>query len=193
MSAIAALLAVIEGGWHWDALVLFDPTVVPPPGHPLRGPLLAAGEINREAARNRQSWFSDPTELAEVFRTLHWFRRIRKGVAEITARSTLRFVPADGAWEPYCPGPVEAGLYTDVAALPIWQEAGPPARPMLIVGSDPELDGALKTAQRCVEFGELHGIDYASVPDTTHLLQAEEPEQCFTLFAGFLAEHGLTE
>ena len=36
MSAIAALLAVVNGVWHWDALVLFDPPVVPPEGSPLR-------------------------------------------------------------------------------------------------------------------------------------------------------------
>ncbi len=193
MSAIAALLAVIEGVWHWDALVLFDPPVLPSPGHPLRASLLAAGEILREAARNRQSRFSDPAELAEVFRTLHRFRRIRRGVAELIARSTLRFVPADGAWELCCPGSLEADLYTEVATLPIWQETGPPARPMLIVGSDPELDGALKTARRCAEFCELHGVEYAFVPGTTHLLPVEEPERCFTLFTDFLAEHGITE
>ena len=193
MSAIAALLAVIEGVWHWDALVLFDPPVMPPVGHPLHAPLVAAGEILRDAARIRQNRFSDPAELAEVFRTLHRFRRMRRGVAELNARSTLRFVPADGAWELCCPGPVEAGLYTDVEALPIWQEAGPPARPMLIVGSDPGLDGALKTSRRCAEFCEVHGIEYAAVPDTTHLLQVEEPERCFALFNRFLEDHGITE
>ncbi len=193
MSAIAELLAVIEGVWHWDALVLLDPPVVPPVDHPLRASFLAAGEILRDAARNRQSRFSDPAELAEVFRTLHRFRRMRRGVAELNARSTLRFVPADGAWELCCPGPVVAGLYTDVAALPIWQEAGPPARPMLIVGSDPELDGALKTSRRCPEFCELHGIEYAAVPGTTHLLQVEEPERRFALFHGFFLKHGITE
>ena len=113
MSAIAALLAVIEGIWHWDALVLFDPPVMPPAGHPLRAPLLADGEILREAARIRQLRFSDPAELAEVFRTLHRFRRMRSGVAELNARSTLRFVPADGVWELCCPGPVEADLYIE--------------------------------------------------------------------------------
>jgi len=193
MSAIAALLAVIEGIWHWDALVLFDPPVMPPAGHPLRAPLLADGEILREAARIRQLRFSDPAELAEVFRTLHRFRRMRSGVAELNARSTLRFVPADGAWELCCPGPVEADLYTEVATLPIWQDTGPPARPMLVVGSDPEPAGAPTTARCCAEFCELHGIEYATVPGATHLLQVEEPEQCFALFHGFLQEHGVIE
>ena len=47
MSAIAALLAVVDGIWRWDALVLFDPPLVPPEGNPLRGPLMAEGEVLR--------------------------------------------------------------------------------------------------------------------------------------------------
>ena len=43
MSAIAALLAVADGVWHWDALVLFDPPVVPPEGNPLRTPAAGRG------------------------------------------------------------------------------------------------------------------------------------------------------
>lgn len=191
MSAVTALLAVIEDTWHWDALVLFDPPVVPPEGHPLRAPLMAEGEILYNAARIRTNRFSDPFELAEVFRFLPRFRRLVKGVPELNARSTLRFDPASGEWLLCCSGPMEAGLYIGVATLPIWQEAGPPARPLLIVGSDPELDDASKTARCCAGFCEVHGIDYAFVPDTSHLLQLEEPEQCFALLDGFLAANGI--
>src|SRR5262245_59770895 len=35
MSARTAMKHAIEVGWCWDALVLFDPPNVPPPGHPL--------------------------------------------------------------------------------------------------------------------------------------------------------------
>ena len=35
------------------------------------------------------------------------------------------------------------------------------------------------------------GIDYAFVTDTSHLLQLEEPERCFALFEGFLADSGI--
>ena len=34
MSARTAMKHAIEIGWRWDALVLFDPPDVPPPGHP---------------------------------------------------------------------------------------------------------------------------------------------------------------
>ncbi|MYB89176.1 MAG: alpha/beta hydrolase [Proteobacteria bacterium] len=189
MSAIAALLAVVDGVWHWDALVLFDPPVVPPEGNPLRGPLMTAGELLRNAAQSRQNWFRDPEELADVFRHLYRFRRLRKGVAELNARSVLRFDPESGAWLLCCPGPVEAGLYVEVAGLSIWRKPAPPARPLLIVGSDPEPEDAAKTAACCKLFCKTFGIDYAVVPDTSHLLQLEEPEQCFALFSNFLADN----
>jgi pimeloyl-ACP methyl ester carboxylesterase len=191
MSAIAALLAIADGAWHWDALVLFDPPVVPPEGNPLRGPLMSEGEVLRDAALIRKNQFSDPDELADVFRNLHRFRRLRKGVAELNARSTLRLDPASGAWQLCCPGPVEAGLYTQVADLPIWDEVGPLSRPLLIIASDPETDDAAKTARCCALFCKTHEIDYGFVPNTSHLLQLEEPERCFTLFDAFLAANGI--
>ena len=174
-SATAALPVVIEGRCHWgDALVLFDPPLMPPPNHPLRGLLLAEGEMLRDAARMRQSRFFDPTELTEVLRTLHRFRRMRREVAELYARSTLRYVPAAGAWELCCPGLVEDGLNTVVAMLSIWQEIDPSAQPMLVVGLDPKPAGAPKTARCCAEFCEHHGIECANVPGNTHLLQVEQ-------------------
>ncbi|MYI74620.1 MAG: alpha/beta fold hydrolase, partial [Acidobacteria bacterium] len=96
MTAIAALLAIIDGVWHWDALVLFDPPVVPPEGNPHRGPLMSEGETLRTAALVRQNRFRDPDELADVFRWLHRFRRLRPGVAELNARSVLHFDRASG-------------------------------------------------------------------------------------------------
>ncbi len=191
MSAIAALLAVVDGVWHWDALVLFDPPVIPPEGSPLRGPLMAEGAALRDAALIRENRFRDPEELADVFRYMHRFRRLRKGVAALNARSVLRFDPASGDWLLCCPGPVEAGLYTEVAALPIWRRPDPPARPLLVAASDPGPEDAPKTAPCCRLYCETFGVDYAFVPDTSHLLQLEEPERCFALFDCFLADNGI--
>ena len=114
-------------------------------------------------------------------------------MAELNARSTLRFDSACGEWLLCCPGPLEAGLYTEVAELPIWRKPVPSARPLLIVGSDPEPEDAPKTAPCCKLFCETFGIDYAFVPDTSHLLQLEEPERCFGLFDGFLADSGVAD
>ena len=152
---------------------------------------MTTGEVLRDAARIRQNRFRNPEELAEVFRFMPRFRRLRKGVAELNARSVLHFDPASGEWLLRCPGPVEAGLYVEVAGLPIWRKPPPPARPLLIIGSDPEPEDAAKTASCCKLFCETFGIDYAVVPDTSHLLQLEEPEQCFALFSRFLADNGI--
>ncbi|MDE0172842.1 MAG: alpha/beta hydrolase [Defluviicoccus sp.] len=191
MSAIAALLAIVDGVWHWDALVLFDPPVVPPEGDPLRAELLTEGEALRDAALIRKNRFPDPEEMADVFRYLHRFRRLREGVPELNTRSTLRFDPASGEWLLACPGPVEANLYVEVGELPIWRKPGGPARPLLIVGADPEPADAPKTAPCCRLYCETFEIDYACVPDTSHLLQLEEPELCFALFEDFLSRNGI--
>ena len=191
MTAIAALLAVVNGVWHWDALMLFDPPIVPPEGNPLRERIMSGGAMLRDAALARQNRFRDPGELAEVYLFLHRFRHLRKGVAELNARSVLRRDPASGEWLLCCPGPVEAGLYVEVADLPIWRQPCPPERPLLIVGSDPEFEDASFSAPCCKLFCETFDVDYAFVPDTSHLLQLEEPEECFALFDRFLANNGI--
>ena len=191
MSAITALLATRDGTWHWDALLLFDPPVVPPEGSQLRGSFMTAAEMLRDSARARQNRYRNPEELADVFRYLNRFRRLRKWVAELNAHSILRFDPERGDWQLCCPGQIEANLYTEAAELPIWRKPGPHARPLMIVGSDPEPEDAWKTAACCKLFCETFGIDYAVMPDTSHLLQLEEPERCFALFSGFLADNGI--
>ena len=191
MTAIAALLAVVDGVWHWDALVLFDPPVVPPEGSPLRGPLMSEGVVLRNAALARQNRFRDPGELADVYSYLHRFRHLRKGVAELNARAVLRPDPASGEWLLCCPGPVEAGLYVEIAELPIWRQPDPPGCPLLIVSSDPAFEDASKSAPCCRLFCETFDIRYAFVPETSHLLPLEEPEQCFALFDRFLADNGV--
>ena len=53
------------------------------------------------------------------------------------ARSVLRFDPRAATGCSVVPARVEAGLYVEVAGLPIWRKPAPPARLLLIVGSEP--------------------------------------------------------
>ena len=76
----------------------------------------------------------------------------------LNARSTLRFDPPSGEWLLSCPGPVEAGLYVEVADLPIWRPPAPPARPLMIVGADPEAEDTSKSAPCCRLFCETFGV-----------------------------------
>ncbi len=191
MSATTALLAVGEGIWHWNALVLFDPPVAPPEGHPLREAIAAEGDALARSARVRQDRFADPDRLADAIRALPRFRRLAEGAAELIAHSTLRRDPDSGEWRLCCPAPVEAGIYTEVVALPLWQKAGPPVRPLLMVGADPGTRDAPSTA-RCGEaFCREHGIRHTFIPDTGHLMQFEEPGRCHAVLETFLADNGI--
>ena len=191
MSATTALLGALDDLWHWDALLLFDPPVMPPEDNPLAAALAEEGRVLRDAAAIRKQRFSDPEELADIFRHLYPFRRFGKGVPELIARTTLRREPDTGDWVLRCPGPVEARVYMGVGSLPIWRKGGRPARPLLIVGADTEPDDAPQTGHCSKAFCETFGIAYAFVPDTGHLMQLEEPGRCFALFENFLAHNGI--
>ena len=41
---------------------------------------------------------ANPEELADIFRYLNRFRRLRKSVAELNTRSVLSFDPTSGDW-----------------------------------------------------------------------------------------------
>ena len=70
MSARTAMKHAIEIGWRWDALVLFDPPDVPPPGHPIYAAMEIFENKLTEWARNRRRRFASIDELDEEYLTV---------------------------------------------------------------------------------------------------------------------------
>ena len=67
MSARSAMKHAIEIGWHWDALVLFDPPNVPPPDHPLYPAMAAFEKRLVDWALHRRRCFVTVDELAQEY------------------------------------------------------------------------------------------------------------------------------
>ncbi len=189
MSALTALRSAVSGTWHWDALVLFDPPVMPPPGHRAFDAMDREGRQISEIAAGRAERFADPADLARLY--ARRFPAWVPGAAELVARAVLRRDEAAGDWLLACPRALESKMYLANRTLDMWPRAGDLARPAILICADPEADGAEAVAMSCAALHQDGGMRYATIPGTGHFLQLERPEECYRIIRSFLVETGL--
>ena len=191
MSARTAMKHAIEIGWRWEALVLFDPPDVPPPGHPL----YAAMEIfeNRltEWARNRRRRFASIDELTSEYLQSRATARWVPGAHALMARSVLRKSPDGDGYELVCAPENEATIYAQAMTLNLWPRASEFGGPVKLIGCDPNMKGTPATGPVNQALGIEGGYDYSFVEGTGHLLQIEKPQECIRLTLEFFAGCGL--
>jgi len=189
MSARTAMKHAIEVRWCWDALVLFDPPNVPPPGHPVYAAMEVFENRLAEWAQKRRRRFASVEELVEEYRQLRTTQRWVEGEHDLMARSVLR--PVDGGYELVCAPENEAAIYAEAMTLNLWPKASEFGGPVKLIGCDPDFKGAPATGQANRALGIEGGYDFSIVPGTGHLLQIEKPEECARLTLEFLAKYGL--
>lgn len=190
MSGRTAMKHAIEVGWRWDALILFDPPNMPPPGHALYD-IMAAFEKRLTAwAKVRRRRFNTIEELAEDYRQSRAAARWVSGAHELMARSVLRKSPDGGGYELVCDPENEATIYAQAAALNLWPAAKVFGGPVKLIGCDPSMKGST-TGPANQALGAEGGYDYNFVAGTGHLLQIEKPQDCAALTVEFLARCGL--
>ena len=189
MSARTAMKHAIETGWRWDALVLFDPPNVPPPGHPIYPAMDIFENKLAEWARNRRRRFASIDELTSEYLQSRATRNWVPGAHELMARSVLRKSP-DG-YELVCAPENEATIYAQAMTLNLWPRASEFSGPVKLIGCDPNLKGGPATGPANQALGIEGGYDYDFVAGTGHLLQIEKPRECVRLTMEFLAQCGL--
>jgi pimeloyl-ACP methyl ester carboxylesterase len=192
ISAVTAIWHALDVGWRWDALVLFDPPLVPSVGHPLH-------EIARDFelmlsgwSKDRPERFSDPEVLAEQFRKSKSLSRWVEGSHDLMARSILRRDEAAGDWVLCCPPAGESQVYATNSTLDLCPRLGALKGPVKFVTSDPEDPNARSPGLVNRALHEEFGHPYEVVPGTTHMVQIEKPVECASIVVAFLREAGVT-
>ena len=191
MSGRTAMKHAIEIGWRWDALILFDPPNVPPPGHPAYAAMEAFEKRLTEWARQRRRHFAAVEELAQEYRQSRATARWVEGAHELMARAVLRQSPHGDGYELVCDPENEATIYAQAMTMNLWPSARAFGGPVKLVGCDPDMKGVPATAAANAALGREGGYDYSFVEGSGHLLQIEKPEDCVRLTLEFLAKHGL--
>ncbi|MCY4096365.1 MAG: alpha/beta hydrolase [Gammaproteobacteria bacterium] len=174
----------IQGAY--SALVLFDPFFCPPgcdPQHKDRLERTMDGMV--ETARRRRTTYESTTAYADRMSRSPAFERLRPGVTNLIAEATLRRAAEEPAFELRCPPEYEAKIYEQGRTYASSVEIGALSCPVKVIGSDPvEPHSFLPT----VAMDEIIALNYDFIPETTHFLQLEEPEECVAAMIDFIAK-----
>jgi pimeloyl-ACP methyl ester carboxylesterase len=191
MSARTAMKHAIELGFRWDALVLFDPPNVPPPGHRAWDIMNVFEHRLADWALKRQDRFADPSELARQYAETRAHSTWVPGAHALMARAVLRRDEAGGGWTLACSRELEASIYLQAMTLNLWPRYEEYGGPVKLIGADPEMKGAAGPAFANRALAEDSGYVYEAIPGTGHLLQIQKPEECRRAMLAFLDARGI--
>ncbi len=191
MSARAAMKHAVEIEGVWDALILFDPPNVPPPGHRVHA-LMDTFEHRLAAwALARPDRFADPAGLAADYQATRAHASWVEGAHELMARAVLFHDEARGEWRLKCPRELESSIYLAAMTMNLWPPCDAHGAPVKLIAADPEAKGAPAPAFANRALAEDFGYAYQAIAGTGHLLQIQEPEECRRSMLAFLAETGV--
>ena len=180
ISALAALLSPNKGS-DVVARVLFDPPVCKP-GRSLQGFEEATSRLAQKT-RQRTARFQSREELEAVLPFLPHFKRVVPGFAALFVQATLRERAAGDGYELRCPREYEAQLVEYAGAFAVLVDFDSLVSPTKVIGADPTLPYSYLPT---LDPGDVFAVGYDFLPDATHFLQMEQPEECARLLREFV-------
>ena len=180
ISALATLLSPNKGG-DFAARVLFDPPLCKP-GRGLQEFEAAATRL-ADMTRHRTPRFQSREELASVLPFLPHFQHVAPGVPDLFARTTLRECAGGDGYELCCPREYEAQIIQYAGAFSVLVDLGSLVSPTKVIGADPTLPYSYLPT---LDLSDVFTVGYDFLPDATHFLQLEQPEECVKVMREFL-------
>ncbi len=191
LMSVAAIAATLDHGPLWNPLVVIDPPLFPPARHALE-------EMERThmiemalLARRRFDFYPGTDSFAAQLAARALFARWVPGAHLLFAEATLRHDPVRGVWALRCPKELEARIFETNMNPTLWPRlARFPVR-VFLLGADPALPYPQQSpAKLTAALAQEHGLPYRMMPDTTHMLQIERPEESVGIVSSFLADSG---
>ncbi len=190
LSAVASLLQSHHHGRRWDGLVLFDPPLAPPAGHPLRRAHERDVEMLVEGALRRRPSFAHPAELAGRFARPEIFGAWEDPAPMDMACATLRPDSDSQEWVLACAPDREAFVFRTNMDERAWEAMLAPPCPIHIIASDPHAPQPGAPALTSLAAHQEAGVSYDAIAGTGHFLQLEQPGQCRAALRRFIASCG---
>jgi pimeloyl-ACP methyl ester carboxylesterase len=192
MSARTAMKHAVETGWHWDALVLYDPPNVPFPGHRHYEAMCVFERRLVDWAMTRPDRFEAPEALAQDYASNRGHARWVEGAHELMAKAVLRRDDEAGDWTLVCQRELEATIYLQAMTMNLWPRYEEFGGPVKLVGADPELK-VPPTGLANLALHEDYGYVYEGISGAGHLLQIEKPAECINALTSYLDELGIAD
>ena len=186
MSSRAAMKHAVEIEWVWDALILFDPPNVPPPGHRVHDLMETFEHRLADWALSRNHRFDGPADLAADYLATRAHASWVEGAHELMARAVLFEDEVGGDWRLKCPRELESSIYLAAMTMDLWPSHDAFGGPVKLIAADPEAKGAPGPAFANRALAEDFGYAYDAIPESGHLLQIEKPEECRRSMMEFL-------
>lgn len=184
--SLSALITLLSFSDAYSALVLFDPPLCKPTASEQE--FIQSAERMAATIRNRTVRFKSEQQFAELLAIFPGFARVVPGVRELMARSTLRRTADGEGYELRCPREYEAQIAEYVRSFSPLLDLTTLTCPTKVIGADPTLPF---TYLPTFDLGHVSDVDYDFVPEASHLLQMEQPEQCAAMLRNFLAIQGI--
>ncbi len=184
VSGLISLLSPTKGS-GFSARVLFDP--------PLCKPGRSYFEFEEATARvvaltrQRAYRFKTRESFAELLGYLPPFQQVAPGVNDLFASTTLRESTGEEGYVLRCPREYEAQMIDYAGIYAVLIDFSTMKCPTKVIGADPTLPYSYLPT---LDLSDIMAVDYDFLPEATHLLQLEEPEQCAEALLDFLVESG---
>ena len=180
LSALIALLSlssvvaarVSTEGPSFSNLVLYDPPLFLPSSSEM---FEEVAEALIRQTRKRTNKFRTPQDFAELLRYSPNFSRLAPGVRELMATTTLRRSNDAEHYVLRCPPEYEARVLEYARSYGGLVEFGDVPCRIKVIGADPTLPFAYLPT---FDLDLMGALEYDFLPDATHYLQLERPEEC---------------
>ena len=179
--SVSSIIPLLSFSNPYSGLVLFDPPLCKPGKNQIE--LHNAAEQAAARIRNRGHRFKTREEFSDFLRYIPSFTRVVPGVRELMAETTLRPTASGEEYELRCPREYEAQLMDYTRCFFELINLDLVSCPIKIVGADPTLPYSYLPT---FDLSYLMKVDYDFIPEATHFLQLEQPEECAAAVRDFL-------
>ena len=180
VSALVTMLSPTRGS-DYSARVLFDPPLCKP-GRSLQDFETVATYLSQLALR-RTERFKSPQELVNVLPFIPTWDKVVPGVHELFGATTLRESDEGTGFELRCPKEYEAQVVAYASTFAVLVDFDSLECPTKVIGADPTLPYSYLPT---LDLSDVFTVGYDFVPETTHFLQLEKPQECVELMREFI-------